>query len=87
MRLLYTFFALSAALCHTAVFAPQPHPLAYEGDKPPPEAAEAIRSKKVPACLEPLEVLLTLEGSGRWPDDPLAVQKMKAAFLIQIAKR
>ncbi|GAQ85560.1 U3 small nucleolar RNA-associated protein 22 [Klebsormidium nitens] len=77
---------LSAALCHTAVFPPQPHPLAFDGEKPPPEAAEALRSKKVPACLDPLGVLLTLEGSGRWPDAPAAVRKMKTAFLLQIAK-
>lgn len=32
------------------------------------------------------EILLTLEGSGRWPEDLEGVQKIKAAFLSKIAE-
>ena len=29
---------------------------------------------------------MTLEGSGKWPEDPEAVGKTKASFLLQLAK-
>ncbi|KAL3426205.1 nrap protein [Phlyctema vagabunda] len=33
---------------------------------------------------EPAEVLIQFEGSGRWPDDIVAIQRTKAAFLLKI---
>jgi U3 small nucleolar RNA-associated protein 22 len=33
---------------------------------------------------EPVEVLLQFEGSGRWPDDIIAIQQTKVAFLLKI---
>lgn len=33
---------------------------------------------------EPVEVLIQFEGSGRWPDDIIAIQQTKVAFLLKI---
>ncbi|CAM6124508.1 unnamed protein product [Calypogeia fissa] len=69
---------LSAAFRHTAVYYPQPHPLADE-------SAPQKLSQVFGACPDPLEIVMQLEGSGRWPDDPVAIQKTKVAFCLQIA--
>ncbi|BBN14117.1 U3 small nucleolar RNA-associated protein 22 [Marchantia polymorpha subsp. ruderalis] len=70
---------LSAEFRHSAVYYPQPHPL----------ASEVVLSKPLPkvlgSCLDPLEIVIQLEGSGRWPDDPVAIQKTKLAFCLNIA--
>ncbi|GIL78350.1 hypothetical protein Vretimale_7699 [Volvox reticuliferus] len=78
---------LSAVARGTAPLPPQPHPLAGGS-----LAAMAGRAGAgaggggpMPRCLDPLEVLVTLENSGRWPEDPLAFRKMKAALGIQLA--
>ncbi|KFY29595.1 hypothetical protein V494_08640 [Pseudogymnoascus sp. VKM F-4513 (FW-928)] len=34
----------------------------------------------------PAEVLIAFEGSGRWPDDVVAIQRTKVAFLIKIGE-
>ncbi|RKF58143.1 U3 small nucleolar RNA-associated protein 22 [Golovinomyces cichoracearum] len=34
--------------------------------------------------LDPASVLLEFEGSGRWPDDLVAIQRAKVAFLLRI---
>ena len=34
----------------------------------------------------PAEVIITFEGSGRWPDDIIAIQRTKIAFLLKIAE-
>jgi hypothetical protein len=40
----------------------------------------------VQACqvVQPLEVILSLESSNRWPDDPLAIAALKAAFYLKL---
>jgi U3 small nucleolar RNA-associated protein 22 len=73
-----TVQALSATLRHTAPFFPQPHPLAGG-----PIAAGGLPS--LPRCLAPLDLMVQLEGSGKWPDDPAAYSKMKAALGCQVA--
>jgi U3 small nucleolar RNA-associated protein 22 len=72
---------LAATLRHAAVFPPLPHQLAGAA------AADAGRAERdqVPRCLEPVELLCGLEGSGRWPDDPEAHAKTKAAVGVQLA--
>eukprot|EP00850_Spirogloea_muscicola_P007141 SM000035S13121 [mRNA] locus=s35:545349:553633:- [translate_table: standard] len=73
---------ISAAFRHTAVFPPQPHPLAVEGGAP-----RAPLDRTLPACLDALDIALQLEGSGSWPDNSEAVAKTKTAFCLQIASR
>ena len=52
----------AAALRHTAPFPPLPHPLAGGGGG----AGGAGPGDGMPRCLEPLELLVQLEGSGAW---------------------
>ncbi|KAL3680637.1 hypothetical protein R1sor_023593 [Riccia sorocarpa] len=72
---------LSPEFRYAAVYYPQPHPLAAEVKESNP------LTKAVGACLDPLEVVIQLEGSGRWPDAPVAVHRTKLAFCLNIASR
>lgn len=69
---------VSAAFRSMAPFPPEPHPLCG-GDL-------SALAAGAPACVEPLEILVQLEGSGRWPSDKAAFEKTRAAFAIAIAK-
>lgn len=71
----------AAALRATAVPLPVPHALAG-----PVLDTAVLTTRQVPRRVEPLELMITLEGSGRWPDDPAAVRKTKTAFLLQVGK-
>eukprot|EP00775_Hariotina_reticulata_P010181 gene10181-10341_t len=46
---------------------------------------EGAGNDKVPRVLEPIEVMVQLEGSGRMPSDHAAFAKMKAALGVQLA--
>lgn len=74
---------LCSALRHCAVFPPKPHPLAMAGNK----NEHLSRHKAIPSCIEPLEIAIQLEGSGKWPDDPVAIEKTKLAFCLKVAER
>lgn len=64
-----------AALRSMSVFAPGPLNLGALGVRVP-DTARFLRVQ---------EVLLTLESSGRWPDDLAAIQAMKTAFYERLA--
>ncbi|DBB01879.1 TPA: hypothetical protein ACH3X1_000480 [Trebouxia sp. C0004] len=68
---------LSSTSRHTAPFYPLPHPLAGGGP---------AGTGRIPRCLEATELMLQLEGSGKWADDPEAFRKMKAALGVQLAQ-
>ncbi|RDX99089.1 Nucleolar protein 6, partial [Mucuna pruriens] len=69
---------LDSAFRFTSVFPPEPHLLATE-------KIESLKvNKLVPSCIQPLEVMIQLEGSGNWPMDEIAIEKTKSSFLIQI---
>ncbi|KAL3630291.1 hypothetical protein CASFOL_023275 [Castilleja foliolosa] len=71
---------LDSAFRLTSVFPPAPHPLAHEEGK-------RIKLEKTTAtCIQPLEVMIQLEGSGNWPLDEFAMEKTKSAFLLKIAE-
>ena len=38
-------------------------------------------------CPKALDVLVQLEGSGRWPDNSMAINKTKAAMALKIAEQ
>lgn len=38
------------------------------------------------AKLKPVDIYVQFEGSARWPDDPVAVQRTKIAFLLKIGE-
>ncbi|WJX55563.1 hypothetical protein P8452_41325 [Trifolium repens] len=71
---------LDSAFRFTSVFPPEPHLLANE-------KIESFRlNKLVPSCIQPLEIMIQLEGSGNWPMDEIAIEKTKSSFLIQIGE-
>ncbi|CAN0861852.1 Nucleolar protein 6 [Linum grandiflorum] len=72
--------SLDPALRATSVFPPEPHPLAIE------KGTAAKLSKRTPSCIQPLEVMIQLEGSGNWPKDEIAIEKTKSAFLLKIGE-
>ena len=72
--------ALEACLRHTDPFPPAWHPLAGGGGAPPGVGGGGVR-----LCVKPIRMVATLEGSGRWPSDPTAFAKTKAAAALQIA--
>ncbi|KAI3451695.1 hypothetical protein Pfo_008360 [Paulownia fortunei] len=71
---------LDSAFRLTSVFPPAPHPLARE------EGSQIKLVKPTATCIQPLEVMIQLEGSGNWPMDELAMEKTKSAFLLKIAE-
>lgn len=75
---------LSAVSRHTAVFPPLPHLLAGAPHASLPPAGG--KAPVVPRCLDPMEIVCQLEGSGRWPDSVAAFLRMKAALGVQLAQ-
>ncbi|CAE6493644.1 unnamed protein product [Rhizoctonia solani] len=65
---------ISPSLRGTSVFYPWPMDLARYGSLP-----DSIK------YIPPMEAILQLEKSARWPDDLGAIQKIKLAFLVGIA--
>ncbi|OIT32009.1 PREDICTED: nucleolar protein 6 [Nicotiana attenuata] len=71
---------LDSAFRMTSVFPPMPHPLAQE------KGVDIKLRKPVSTCINPVEVMIQLEGSGNWPMDEIAIEKTKTAFLLRIAE-
>lgn len=71
---------LDSAFRFTSVYPPEPHPLANE------KAGRLRLSRFTPSCIQPLEVMIQLEGSGNWPMDEAAIEKTKCAFLLKIGQ-
>ncbi|XP_031399532.1 nucleolar protein 6 isoform X2 [Punica granatum] len=71
---------LNSAFRFTSASPPEPHPLIIENGKLP------RKLKLVPSYIQPLEVMIQLEGSGNWPMDDVAIEKTKTAFLLQIGE-
>lgn len=70
---------LDSAFRCTSVCSPRPHPLAYENNG---KRIKGLAS----TCIQPLEVMIQLEGSGNWPMNDLAIEKTKSAFLLRIGE-
>ncbi|KAG1665156.1 hypothetical protein FOA52_005537 [Chlamydomonas sp. UWO 241] len=69
--------SISSFARQTVPFFPLPHELA--GGQSAPSLQRLAR------CVEPVELLVQLESSGKWPDDPVAFAKTKAALSVQLA--
>lgn len=68
------FTATSEQLRYTSVFVPH--------------AIDMERFKTAPECLQyipAIDVMMQFESSRRWPDDLVAIQKVKMAFLVKLA--
>ncbi|XP_031476888.1 uncharacterized protein LOC116248304 isoform X2 [Nymphaea colorata] len=71
---------LDSASRRASVFPPEPHPLAHEKD------VRLGSRSAIPTCVQPMEVMIQLEGSGNWPLDSIALEKTKTAFLLKIGE-
>ena len=74
--------ALAPVLRHAAVFPPRPHRLAGSLSG----GVHATEGELIPRCPPAIELLCQLEGSGKWPNEPEAFNKMKAAVGTQLAQ-
>jgi len=43
--------------------------------------------QRVPKYFKPLEIIIQLEGSGKWPNDVKALQRVKASFSIELSQK
>ncbi|CAN0161568.1 unnamed protein product, partial [Ectocarpus fasciculatus] len=76
--------AASPLLRYTSLLPPAPHPLANShGEAPIPFPSKA---SKISSQVEPMEVVVRLETSSKWPDDLDAVRSTGTAFLIRLAQ-
>eukprot|EP00752_Nemacystus_decipiens_P010134 g9031.t1 len=76
--------AASPLLRYTSLLPPVPHPLATsQGEAPTPLPSQAT---KITSQVEPMEVVLRLESSSKWPDGLEAVRSTGTAFLIRLAQ-
>uniref|UniRef100_A0A5B7C9D5 Putative nucleolar protein 6 isoform X2 n=1 Tax=Davidia involucrata TaxID=16924 RepID=A0A5B7C9D5_DAVIN len=71
---------LDSAFRLTSVYPPEPHPLANE------KGVDLRLRKLISTSIQPLEVMIQLEGSGNWPMDEVAIEKTKSAFLLKIGE-
>lgn len=71
---------LDPAFRCTSVCARRPHPLASE------YYVDRKMIKFSATCIQPVEVLIQLEGSGNWPVDDVAIEKTKSAFILKIGE-
>eukprot|EP00903_Cladosiphon_okamuranus_P015535 g14342.t1 len=76
--------AASPLLRYTSLLPPVPHPLATShGEAATPLPSQAT---KITSQVEPMEVVLRLESSSRWPHELEAVRSTGTAFLIRLAQ-
>ncbi|XP_021078123.1 nucleolar protein 6 [Mus pahari] len=75
-------------LRYTEVFPPAPVRPAYSFYNRLQELASLLPrpDKPCPAYVEPMTVVCHLEGSGQWPQDAEAVQRVRAAFQLRLAE-
>ncbi|KAB1252201.1 Nucleolar protein 6 [Camelus dromedarius] len=70
------------------VFPPTPVRPAYSFYEHLQERASLLPrpDKPCPAYVEPMTVVCHLEGSGQWPQDAEAIQRVRAAFQLRLAE-
>uniref|UniRef100_A0A673CSG7 Nucleolar protein 6 n=1 Tax=Sphaeramia orbicularis TaxID=375764 RepID=A0A673CSG7_9TELE len=76
------------ALRYTQVFPPLPLKLDYsffDRDKIS-RSLMPKEGKPCPAYITPITVICHMEGSGKWPHDPLAIRHIRAAFHISLGE-
>ncbi|KAB1252202.1 Nucleolar protein 6 [Camelus dromedarius] len=75
-------------LRYTEVFPPTPVRPAYSFYEHLQERASLLPrpDKPCPAYVEPMTVVCHLEGSGQWPQDAEAIQRVRAAFQLRLAE-
>uniref|UniRef100_A0A8D2LLI4 Nucleolar protein 6 n=1 Tax=Varanus komodoensis TaxID=61221 RepID=A0A8D2LLI4_VARKO len=70
------------------VFPPVPMKpdYAYHARSKDRESLLPLEEKPCPAYIAPVEVICHMEGSGQWPQDKGAIQRVKAAFQLRLAE-
>ncbi|XP_061117793.1 nucleolar protein 6 isoform X2 [Conger conger] len=76
------------ALRYTQVFPPEPAWLDYSffGREKQARALIPLEDKPCPTYITPIKVVCHMEGSGKWPQDHLAIRHIKAAFHIRLGE-
>ncbi|XP_056141122.1 nucleolar protein 6 [Lampris incognitus] len=76
------------ALRYTQVFPPVPLKLDYSFFDREKIARSLVpkEDKPCPAYITPITVICHMEGSGKWPNDRLAIRHIKAAFHINLGQ-
>eukprot|EP01006_Ploeotia_vitrea_P036526 TRINITY_DN66028_c6_g6_i1.p1 TRINITY_DN66028_c6_g6~~TRINITY_DN66028_c6_g6_i1.p1 ORF type:complete len:1294 (-),score=688.63 TRINITY_DN66028_c6_g6_i1:115-3921(-) len=68
--------AVHPAFYHAAPFPPQPRRV---------DKLAQIGSHDVSQAVEPIDVIVQFQRSSNWPDDVLAIERIKSAFYLQMA--
>eukprot|EP00210_Caulerpa_lentillifera_P005977 g5712.t1 len=71
---------IDAVFRNTKCFLPLSHPIIDEAPH------QSIVESSVSRCVDPVHVLVNLEGSGSWPVNEEAYQKTKIAIQVQMSK-
>jgi len=71
-----------AAFCYASPIAPLPHPLL---ERTGSNASKYKATTSADLYSEPLDVVLQLESSGKWPSDVAAIRWIKCAFYLSIS--
>lgn len=78
-----SIFGLSAALRHTEV--PICHTANVFAEQRNARFVKGCRIRTTPPYIRPIEILCSLESSGKWPHDVEASRRIQASFLMEIA--
>uniref|UniRef100_A0A3P8TK85 Nucleolar protein 6 n=1 Tax=Amphiprion percula TaxID=161767 RepID=A0A3P8TK85_AMPPE len=76
------------ALRYTQVFPPKPLKMDYSFFDKEKTCRSLVpkEGKPCPAYITPITVICHMEGSGKWPNDRLAIRHIRAAFHIQLGE-
>ncbi|KAM6470906.1 nucleolar protein 6 [Liasis olivaceus] len=76
------------ALRYTDTFPPVPvkPEYAFHGKIKERASLLPLAEKPCPAYVAPIKVICQMEGSGQWPRNKEAIQRIKAAFQVQLAE-
>ncbi|XP_070599757.1 nucleolar protein 6 isoform X2 [Erythrolamprus reginae] len=76
------------ALRYTETFPPVPlkPDYTFHGKIKDRSSFLPVAEKPCPAYMDPIKVICQMEGSGQWPRNKEAIQRIKAAFQIQLAE-
>uniref|UniRef100_A0AAY5ELP3 Nucleolar protein 6 n=1 Tax=Electrophorus electricus TaxID=8005 RepID=A0AAY5ELP3_ELEEL len=76
------------ALRYTQVFPPVPVKLIYSffNREKSCRALVPKENKPCPYYITPIKVICHMEGSGKWPNDSLAIRHIKAAFHVRLGE-
>ena len=72
---------LSGAFRGTDPAPPTAHPLAHGAG-----VGLGKNDDEIPVCPKTLDIMVSLEGSGRWPEDPVAIDKTRSMMAVQLAE-